>query len=131
MRESSNTLGPQVARKKFVDDFSNLAIEKCLLEPLPAIFTSQTVNLLEDSIVADIAAEDEISRHERILLEEKVKILQTSLQRLHALDRHHLTRNTVQALLRLSETDQCNSFGENEKRIPRTANVRCTRKQHQ
>jgi hypothetical protein len=88
----------QVARKKFVDDFSNLAVEKCFLEPLSTMFSSRVVDMLEDSLVEDIAAEDESSRLERQRLEEKISILQTSLQRLHSLDRHHLARNTIQAL---------------------------------
>lgn len=49
-------------RQKFVDDFGNLAVEKCLFEPMSVIFTSQTVKLLDDSIISNIAAENERSR---------------------------------------------------------------------
>ncbi len=83
----------QVARKKFVDDFSNLAVEKCFLEPLSTIFSSRVVDMLQDSVVEEIAAEDESSRLERQRYEEKVAVLQTSLQQLHRLDRHHLAGN--------------------------------------
>lgn len=78
MRDTSNTLRQRVVRKKLVDNFKNLAIEKCLREPLSAVFISRTMHLLEDIIVANIAAEDESSRHERMLLEEEITILQTS-----------------------------------------------------
>ena len=54
--------------------------------------------MLQDSVVEDIAAEDESSRLERQRFEEKVAVWQTSLQKLHRLDRHHLTGNIVQSL---------------------------------
>jgi hypothetical protein len=57
-----------------VDDFSNLAVEKCLWAPLSTIFTSQTVNKLGDDVIEDIAAEDESSRHERHRLEHKIAV---------------------------------------------------------
>ncbi|RMD39935.1 hypothetical protein DV735_g5197, partial [Chaetothyriales sp. CBS 134920] len=80
----------KIARRKFVDDFSNLAVEKCLLEPVSTIFSSGVVDALQDSIVEDIAAEDENSRIERRRLEEKIAVLQACLKQLHRLDRHHL-----------------------------------------
>ncbi|MCJ1474752.1 hypothetical protein MMC13_003412 [Lambiella insularis] len=80
----------KVARKKFVDDFSNLAVEKCFLDPLSTMFTSRTVNMLEDDVIEDIAAEDESSRQERQRLGQKINILEQSLQRLHSLDRYYL-----------------------------------------
>jgi hypothetical protein len=78
----------QVARKKFVDDFSTLAVEKCLLEPLSTIFSSRIVECLADDIVGAIAAEDETSKLERGRLALKVDKLQSGLHRLHRLDRH-------------------------------------------
>ncbi|RMZ75103.1 hypothetical protein DV738_g5645, partial [Chaetothyriales sp. CBS 135597] len=80
----------EIAQKKFVDDFSNLAVEKCLLEPVLTIFSSEVVNSLQDSIVEEIAAEDESSRVERRRLEEKITVLQSSLHEMHRLDRHQL-----------------------------------------
>lgn len=76
-----------MARKKFVDDFSNLAVEKCLLEPLKNIFCAQTVESQTDEIVHSLAAEDEGSQKERKRLETKVNALLHSLDRLHRLDR--------------------------------------------
>ncbi|EXJ65394.1 hypothetical protein A1O7_01735 [Cladophialophora yegresii CBS 114405] len=81
----------EVARKKFVDDFSNLAVEKCLLEPLAVIFCPKVVDSLADDVVENIAAEDENSKLERgRLLHKRVK-LQESLLQLHRLDRHNVT----------------------------------------
>jgi hypothetical protein len=71
-----------------VDDFSTLAVEKCLLEPLAVIFTSRIVNGLADDIVQAIAAENESSKLERGRLAMKVETLQSGLQKLHRLDRH-------------------------------------------
>lgn len=55
--------------------------------------------MLRDSVVEDIAAKDDGSKLERRRYEEKVAVLQASLQMLHRLDRHYLTGNTVQRLL--------------------------------
>jgi hypothetical protein len=85
------TLANQVARKKFVDDFSNLAVEKCLLEPLAVIFGPQVVDTLADGVVEKIAAEDESSKLERERLLHKRTKLQESLLQLHRLDRHNVT----------------------------------------
>ena len=50
--------------QKFVDAFGNLAIEKCLLEPMSLIFPSQTTEKsLDDSVLSNIAAENQSSRH--------------------------------------------------------------------
>jgi hypothetical protein len=77
----------QVARKKFVDDFSILAVEKCLLEPLAVIFCPQIVDTLADDVVENIAAEDESSKLERGRLQHKRTKLYKSLLQLHRLDR--------------------------------------------
>lgn len=80
----------KVAREKFVDDFSNLAVEKCLLEPLLAIFRPQSVEKLPEETVQAIAAEEEDSKLERARLKEKTSILQRSLAQLRRLHRHNL-----------------------------------------
>jgi hypothetical protein len=63
MNESSNIFAEQGIRQKFVDGFGNLAVEKCLLQPMSLIFASQTEKFLNDSVVSNIAAENESSRH--------------------------------------------------------------------
>ena len=74
-----------------MDDFSNLAVERCLLEPLSAIFRPQSVETLPDDSVQVIAAEEDESRLERHRLEEKTAVLQRSLTQLRRLDRHNFT----------------------------------------
>lgn len=74
-----------------MDDFSTLAVEKCLLEPLSIIFSSRIVDSLSDGIVEAIAAEDESSKLERGRLALKVNTLQSGLKQLHRLDRHNIS----------------------------------------
>ena len=74
-----------------MDDFSILAVEKCLLEPLAIIFCPQVVDLLADDIVEKIAAEDESSKLEREQLQQKRSKLHESLLQLHRLDRHNVS----------------------------------------
>ena len=74
-----------------MDDFSILAVEKCLLEPLAIIFNSRVVGGLADDVVRAIAAEDESSKLERGRLTLKVKTLQSCLEQLHRLDRHNIS----------------------------------------
>ena len=74
-----------------MDDFSILAVEKCLLEPLLTIFSASVVDLLPDHIVEAIAAEDEDSKVVRARLEAKLAKLDSALRKLHRLDRHNVT----------------------------------------
>jgi GTPase SAR1 family protein len=81
----------QVARKTLVDDFSVLAIEACLLEKLPEIFSPTVVSKLTDSVVEDIAGETEESKAERAAFLKKLQVLEETLSVLHRLDRHRPT----------------------------------------
>jgi len=76
---------------KFVDDFSNLAVERCLLKPLLYTFSPLTVEKMTDDVVEDIAREDENIKVERKRLTDKLTVLRSSLTRLQQLDRHSLT----------------------------------------
>ncbi|OAP61908.1 hypothetical protein AYL99_04111 [Fonsecaea erecta] len=83
--------GTKVARKKFVDDFSVLGVEKCLLETLAVIFCPRVVSLLSDETVKAIAEEDEGSRVERERLEQRVRTLSSGLSQLRRFDRHNIS----------------------------------------
>ena len=80
----------QVAIKNFIDNYGNLAIEKCLKQHLRYLFTPETVDTLDDEVIGLIASEDENTRFERARLEEKLATLRESLDKLHRLDRHNL-----------------------------------------
>lgn len=72
-----------------MDDFSNLAVEKCLIEPLKTIFCAQTVQSQTDETIHALAAEDDATRKERARLVAKSNALSRSLEHLHRLDRHN------------------------------------------
>lgn len=83
----------KVAIKKFVDDFSVLAVEKCLLEPLLDIFSPKLVEALDEQLVQSIAEETEELQLERTRLNEKLRTLQKALSDLRRLDRHKLSES--------------------------------------
>lgn len=74
--------------KTFVDDFSVLAVEKCLVKRLPNLLSPKTIIPLDDDTVSNIAAETEESRLERSRATEKLKVLESTLVVLRSLDRH-------------------------------------------
>lgn len=78
----------QVAQKTVVDNFSELAIEQCLLQKLPEMFTPEVVFALEEDEIESIAAESEESRMERIRVTEKSRVLDHTLKVLNSLNRH-------------------------------------------
>ncbi|KAF7504265.1 hypothetical protein GJ744_002523 [Endocarpon pusillum] len=81
----------KVAQKTLVDVFSELAIEQCLLQKLPEMFTPEVVFALGPDEIESIAAESEESRVERSRATEKLKVLESTLKVLHSLDRHKIT----------------------------------------
>ena len=99
----------QVARKNFMDNFSSLAVEKCLLEPTKSIFCAQTVELQTDETIHTLAAEDEKSQKERKRLEARVSALQRCLDHLHRLDRHNFRGRSSQwvVVTALADDAQC------------------------
>ncbi|ERF76872.1 hypothetical protein EPUS_02583 [Endocarpon pusillum Z07020] len=88
----------KVAMKTIVDDFSVLAIEKCLVKRLPDLLSPETIVGLDDATISSIAAETEESRLERSRATEKLKVLESTLVVLRSLDRHQPTRTRRQAV---------------------------------
>jgi hypothetical protein len=68
--------------KKFIDDFSVLAVEACLVENLPNLFCPEKVLDIDDVMVAKLAAEDEESSAERGRCSEKLRVLEIGLREL-------------------------------------------------
>lgn len=73
--------------KVFVDNFSVLAVEKCMLSDLPHILSPDIIMKLNDDTISAIAAESENSMVERQRATEKVKTLQEGLVTLNRLSR--------------------------------------------
>ena len=77
----------QVAMKVLVDNFSVLAVEKCMLSNLGHILSPDIVMRLSDDLVSAIAAESESSMLERQRTTEKLKTLQEGLLTLNRFNR--------------------------------------------
>lgn len=78
----------QVAMKFLVDDFCVHAIEECLLDKVPGIFTPEMVLDMEPGDIEKVAAESEESQAERASSSKKLHILEATLSILRRLDRH-------------------------------------------
>ncbi|KAK8147552.1 hypothetical protein G3M48_001451 [Beauveria asiatica] len=79
----------KLASKKFIDDISVLAVERCLISRLPALFPSETILDLRDDEIAHIATESHAMMLERIRYNEKLAILKGAKDDLKQLDIHH------------------------------------------
>ncbi|KAJ6172343.1 hypothetical protein N7470_001410 [Penicillium chermesinum] len=64
----------------FINNVAILAIENCLLEPLPLILTSKTIHDMPDSQVKTLAAEPPSCQEERARLGRELEKLQAGLQ---------------------------------------------------
>lgn len=68
--------------KKFIDDFSVLAVEARLVQELPALFSPTDIIDMDDTTVIALASESQDSSAERTLCEEKLAILEAGLRAL-------------------------------------------------
>ncbi|KAM3500282.1 hypothetical protein MY10362_006537 [Beauveria mimosiformis] len=78
----------KLASKKFIDDISVLAVERCLISRLPALFPSETMLDLRDDEIAHIATESDAMMLERIRYNEKLVTLEGAKDDLKQLDIH-------------------------------------------
>nr|POE80975.1 interferon-induced gtp-binding protein mx3 [Quercus suber] len=72
----------KVAVKRFIDDVSVLAVEEQLMQQLPLLFDSDTVDSLTDDEVASLAAESEATADVRLRHREKLVLLEQTIQEL-------------------------------------------------
>jgi hypothetical protein len=85
-----------VALNKIVDDFSVLAVEACLIQELPTLFSPADVIEIDDATVAFLASEDEESSAERVRCNEKLKILRDGLNALQSVQEYPLAVKGMQ-----------------------------------
>ncbi|KAL4908490.1 P-loop containing nucleoside triphosphate hydrolase protein [Aspergillus multicolor] len=69
-----------IAIVTFVDNVATLAIENCLLEPLQHIFTSQTINGMDESQIHELAAEPSFVNKERMRLSKELDKLRAGMR---------------------------------------------------
>lgn len=74
----------KVALKKFVDDVSVNAVEVCLIQRLPEVFSPEVVWDLDDEQIDDLGSEDDGTIKNRNDLQEKLRILEDGLRELDA-----------------------------------------------
>lgn len=74
-----------MALKKFIDDVSVLAIEQCLVQKLPDLFSPSVVLNLSDEDIHHLAAESPEAGAERVRYSEKRDVLQAALRSLNRL----------------------------------------------
>lgn len=69
-----------------MENVAILGIENCLLYPLQSIFTSETVNNMDDSKIRELASEPSFIQEERGRLAQELEKLETGLQTLKIFD---------------------------------------------
>ncbi|KAI0481292.1 P-loop containing nucleoside triphosphate hydrolase protein [Xylariaceae sp. FL0804] len=74
----------EVALKKFIDDVSVNAVETCLVQRLPDVFSPEVVWDLDDAAVQQLGSENEATIRERADLTEKLNVLEAGLRDLDA-----------------------------------------------
>ncbi|KAF3807860.1 Interferon-induced GTP-binding protein Mx [Colletotrichum gloeosporioides] len=68
-----------MALRTFTDNLINLALESCLIQELPGILTPKAVNGMDDTRLAELAAESEEIRERRTQLQTDIKLLKQGL----------------------------------------------------
>ena len=81
----------KVALKALVDNFAVLAIEHCVIENIPTIFTPDVAMNLDEKVLRNIAAQSTGSKAERDRTSAKLKSLELGLQTLNRLAHHKIT----------------------------------------
>lgn len=69
-----------MALRTFTDNLINLAIESCLVQDLPSLFTPRLVNNMDDGKLAEFAAESEGVLNYRSQLRKDIKLLKQGLE---------------------------------------------------
>ncbi|KAK4552409.1 hypothetical protein LTR86_010423 [Recurvomyces mirabilis] len=78
----------KVALKRFIDDFSVLGIEQCLIQKMSSLFTPEVLQAMTTKDIAAIVAESPETGAERRQCNERLAVLEAGLQNLKVLDRH-------------------------------------------
>lgn len=69
-----------MALRTFTDNLINLAIESCLVRELPSILSPRDVNSMSDARLAELAAESDEVRSQRLQLQKDITLLKQGLE---------------------------------------------------
>ena len=72
----------KVAMEKFTDDVSVLAIERCIMDKLSSIFSSDVICDMTDDDINELAGESPETAAQRKYLTEKLKVLEEGMEKL-------------------------------------------------
>lgn len=70
----------QITRRTFLDNVTNLAVEGCLIQQLPSIFTSKKVAAMDESTLNKLASESSNVKSRRDQLSQEIESLKTGLE---------------------------------------------------
>lgn len=85
--------------KTVIDDVSVLAVERCLIQKLPDLFSPEIVYDLTDAEIQRIAGENHESAAERMLTMEKLRVLEGGVSDLKRLKKHNHTMLETQVCI--------------------------------
>ena len=94
----------KVALKRIVDDFSVLAVEACLIQKLPILFSPTNVIGFDDAAVTALAKEDDASAAERVVTQEKLNVLENGLRALKSVRQDTLSSQRGMGFMRRRKT---------------------------
>ncbi|KAJ4147137.1 hypothetical protein LMH87_001684 [Akanthomyces muscarius] len=70
----------EISRRTFLDNVTNLAVEGCLIQQLPSIFTSKQVAAMDESTLNKLASESSNVKSRRDQLSQEIESLKTGLE---------------------------------------------------
>jgi hypothetical protein len=99
-----------------IDDISVLAVEECLIEKLPALFSAEDVLDIDDTMVVILASEDEESSAERTRCNEKLKVLEDGLKELRSVQEYS---SILKGMIMCGSTERWMYNNINQKLLPK------------
>lgn len=74
--------------KRFIDDFSTLAVEECLIQGVPNLFSRDMIDEMMAADISTLAMETSHTSFERVRCTEKLAVLEMGLRDLQRLNKH-------------------------------------------
>ena len=68
-----------------MDNFSTLAVERCLIRELPNLFSPESVAALDDDVISEIAMETESAAWERAQTDNRLELCLAAVEKLKSI----------------------------------------------